>query len=389
MQNFDPRIDELLKKFQCGKCSSAEVRLLKRIYNVSSKSKLHFKTDVDFENIGAEIWSRLPSSTDKGDGFKSSRHALLLRAASIAAIFLVVLGAAYVFFDKGARVNVVSKSVKSKIEPGINSATLTLSNGQKLILSQTTDINLAEQSGAHISKTKDGQLVYIINNLTASNNVGFNTLSTAKGENYQVILPDNTKVWLNAASSITYPTFFAVGKERTIKLVGEAYFEVAKQQNKDGLKDPFIVNTYDQQVKVLGTHFNISSYPDEETTKTVLLEGSVKISLKSDDKINAILKPLQESSVAGNRLIISSIENAEGEVAWKNGLFHFDRSDIKSVMRQVSRWYNVDVIYKGNVNNASFTGEMYKNLSLSNVLEGLSYTGLRFTVSGRNIIVSN
>ncbi|RYE03798.1 MAG: DUF4974 domain-containing protein, partial [Rickettsiaceae bacterium] len=247
------------------------------------------------------------------------------------------------------------------------------------------------QNGISIVKKKSGQLVYQVEAGAATSKVEFNTLSTGNGQQYQVKLPDGTMVWLNAGSSLTYPTLFTNTYERVVVLKGEAYFEVASTKDFNGHKNPFIVQTNGELVKVLGTHFNINSYDDEAEIKTTLLEGSIELTIKNGTYEKIILKPQQQSSLnlANDHISVKSIDDAESEIAWKQGLFHFDHTEIKAVMRELARWYNVDIVYKGNIQNASFTGEMYKSLSASKVLEGLRYTGLHFVISEHQITVTN
>ena len=295
------------------------------------------------------------------------------------------------YLHKNRNVQLVKVFKPQDLVTGGNAATLTLSNGKKVLLSNITNENLSEQNGISIVKKKSGQLVYQVEVGAATSKVEFNTLSTGNGQQYQVKLPDGTIVWLNAGSSLTYPTLFTNTQERVVVLKGEAYFEVASTKDFNGHKNPFIVQTDGELVKVLGTHFNINSYHDEADIKTTLLEGSIELTVKNGSHENIILKPQQQSSLnlINNSLSVKLMNDAESEIAWKQGLFHFDHTDIKAVMRELARWYNVDIVYKGNIPNASFTGEMYKSLSASKVLEGLRYTGLHFMINEHQITVTN
>jgi ferric-dicitrate binding protein FerR (iron transport regulator) len=209
-----------------------------------------------------------------------------------------------------------------------------------------------------------------------------NTLTTPRGGQYEVVLPDGTRVWLNSNTSLTYPIIFQ-GKERHVELTGEAYFEVAKNA-----AAPFFVKTQSQTVEVLGTHFNINSYADEKSVKTTLLEGRVKITGNGNRK-TVSLKPGQQS--INNLAIIYIINDADIEeaVAWKNGKFLFRNTDLQTVMRQLSRWYDVDVEYKGTVATKHYRGRISRNVTVSQVFEILKTSGVNFIINGRTIIVKS
>jgi len=395
MKNLDDEIHQLLLKYREGKCTHGEVQRLYQIYNLSSKSHDATEPVSDWEKTGNEIWNRLPPATSHQHTGPKSRGIRTLpvrrMAAAVLLLFIVAGGMFYWYKSPAPAV----RSVKLKLPehtdlaPGRNAATLTLSDGRKIILSDNTNKSLSEQNGINILKNKSGQLVYEVKNAATTGKLLFNTLSTGNGQQYQVKLPDGTLVWLNAGSSLTYPAMFSNAKERMVALQGEAYFEVAANKDFNGRKNPFIVQTDKQVVKVLGTHFNISSYENEAGVKTTLLEGAIELTVKGGNHEKVILKPQQRSVLMNNNILVSKIDDAEGDIAWKDGLFHFDNTDIRAVMRELARWYNVDVIYNGKIPDARFTGEMYKNLSASKVLEGLNYTGLHFTISNRRIIVSN
>lgn len=270
------------------------------------------------------------------------------------------------------------------IKPGGNKAYLTLANGKRIALTDAVNGEIAEQSGIKITKAADGQIVYEVSGNHEPSAVNheptYNTVETPKGGQYQVRLPDGTKVWLNAASSLTYPASFAALNDRTVRLIGEAYFEVAKDKNK-----PFLVATEKQTVEVLGTHFNINSYSDEASTKTTLLEGAVKIITNNSIKI---LKPGQEANV--NVKIDISAVNTEEAIAWKNGYFRFDDEKLESVMRKISRWYDVDVIYQDEaLKSELFAAVTTRFANVSGLLKMLEQIGdAKFNIKGREIIIS-
>ncbi|MCD0488575.1 FecR domain-containing protein [Pedobacter sp. MC2016-14] len=300
-----------------------------------------------------------------------------------AAAILIVLGTwLYTLFPKDQQQT--EDNNIAAIVPGTNKATLTLANGKVIALDNTTSGKLAQQSGVQIVKTKDGQLVYQLTSAdqeTAASPEFYNTISTPAGGQYQVNLPDGTKIWLNAASSITYPTRFA-GATRKIRLSGEAYFEVSKDK-----AHPFMVTTDKQEIKVLGTHFNVNSYVDEQSTKTTLLEGSVQVSaLKT--KQTSILKPGEQAVLINNSMNVSTVETDEA-IAWKNGYFQFNESNLASIMRQISRWYNIAVVFEGKSPDDLFHVKIPRNLSLPEVLKIFEMNGINFKIEGRTLIVKS
>jgi transmembrane sensor len=389
MNNTENEIQQLLLKYREGKCTPQELNRLYQIYNLASNSAGESQPTLGLDEVGNDIWSRLPAAGLQQDVTTSKVRIHLLGSAAAILFFALLSGLFYLLQHQDAH---FGKRLKSEdLAPGRNAATLTLSNGKKVFLSDMTNERFKEQNGVSIVKEKSGQLVYQIKAKAKTNKLNFNTLSTANGQQYQVQLPDGTMVWLNAGSSLTYPTLFKNSHERVVMLKGEAYFEVASNRDFNGHKNPFIVRTDREEVKVLGTHFNVNSYSDESEVKTTLLEGSIELNIKNGNYGRIILRPKEQSSLilANNQVAVKLLDDAESEIAWKQGLFHFDHTQIKAVMRELARWYNVDVLYKGAIPNAFFTGEMYKNLSASQVLEGLSYTGLHFTIKEHQIIVTN
>jgi len=227
---------------------------------------------------------------------------------------------------------------------------------------------------------QNGQLVYKTDN-SVKTAIGYNTMTTPKGRQFQLVLPDGSKVWLNAASSIRYPTVFT-GNERKVEVTGEAYFEVVKNST-----SPFRVKINDEaEVEVLGTHFNVNSYMNEESINTTLLEGSVSVK-NSSGKL--ILQPGQQARVAGNEKIKLFAEvDVEKVMAWKNGVFNFQDATLEEVMRQLERWYDIDVVYEKNIPRLEFYGKMGRDLSLAAVLRGLEKSNVHFRIEdGRKLVV--
>ncbi len=316
-----------------------------------------------------------------------------------AAAILITLGAgAYLWNatrnDKELATTNSNKGLQADVAPGGEKAVLKLADGTKIILDNAPNGNLAQQGNAQVVKLSNGQIVYNLQGKPGQ--VMWNTMSTPAGGQYQVILPDGTKVWLNAASSITYPTVF-VGNERSVKISGEVYFEVAKNKEK-----PFKVDVDGKSsVEVLGTIFNINSYADEKSIRTTLLEGSVKVEAGGTYVSSVILKPGQQAMIAvgassdrqpgkaaKQAIVVSSDVDMDQTLAWKNGIFNFNGADLFAVMRQLERWYDIKVRYEGSVSNVIFQGEMYRDANLSDVLEGLQKMGVKFILEGKTLVVS-
>nr|WP_255487030.1 FecR family protein [Mucilaginibacter sp. SP1R1] len=306
-----------------------------------------------------------------------------LRRIAATVILLAAFGIAAYYLKRTGKqpLTANNKTVKHDVEPGNNKAILTLDNGTRVILDSARIGTLAKKGGISIKKTKDGQLIYAVesDNTASVNEPGtHNTISTPRGGQYQVILPDGTKVWLNAASSLKFPTAFA-GNQRRVELTGEGYFEVTKNA-----ASPFIVTINNMQVKVLGTHFNIMGYGDEQAIKTTLLEGAVQL---SSGGLSSFLKPGQQGIVEGGGIQVIDVD-AEQAIAWKNGYFVFNRSSIQEIMKQLSRWYDTEVTYEGRIPDDEFVGKIERNVKLSQVLHILELNHVHFKIDNKKIIVT-
>ena len=290
-----------------------------------------------------------------------------------AACLLLCSVAAYLLWPQPAETTKVSD-----IAPGGTKAMLTLANGTVIALDSSGHQNI--QQGKTAVMQQGGQLQYAA--AEADNEIQYNSLSTPRGGQFRIILPDGSKVWLNAASSIRYPTAFA-GKERLVEITGELYFEVASDPNM-----PFIVAMQQgNKVEVLGTHFNINAYPDEPDMQTTLLEGAVRISNATGQ---SRLSPGQQATVSkNNNISITQTKNIAQVVAWKDGLFNFEDASLEEVMRQLSRWYDIEVVYDKGVPDIGFGGKIGRDLSLASVLEILKRAEVHFKLEeGRKLIVT-
>ncbi|OKS88771.1 FecR family protein [Mucilaginibacter polytrichastri] len=295
-----------------------------------------------------------------------------------AASILLILGFGSYFLIKKQQPPQIAQNQKQDLDPGGNHAILTLANGQKIILTGIKNGQLASQNGALINKTADGHVVYQPD--PTGSKIVYNTMSTPRGGQYHLTLADGTNVWLDAASSITYPVAFR-NTDREVTITGQVYFEVAHKATV-----PFRVKVKGQTVQDIGTHFNINAYDDESSIKTTLLEGSIKV---SKDDVSKILVPGEQAftSAANVGIKISQVDT-EGVIAWKEGHFHFDSDDIQTVMRQLARWYDVDVEYSGSVPVREFSGNINRNTKASAVLKILSLSKVNFKIDGKKIIVT-
>ncbi|MGX5691046.1 FecR family protein [Arcticibacter tournemirensis] len=329
-------------------------------------------------------WQKIEEATKlKGAITPRRKDRKMLRYAAIIAFALVsVTLTVYQFKQKGHHSEGSSQLVHNDIAPGGNKAVLTLADGTKIVLDEAKNGRLAQQQNVVITKAKDGQLIYDLSQSgdRTSGEATYNTIATPRGGQYQLILPDGTNVWLNSTSSLKFPAVFK-GNERRVELSGEAYFEVAKDKAK-----PFYVSAKDMEVKVLGTHFNIAAYSDEDNVRATLLEGSVKVNRGT---MESLILPGQEAlATSGQKGFTVRQADTEKAVAWKNGYFLFRDESIESLMTTISRWYDMDVYYDGEMQDKIYGGKFSKTSNLSELLKSLELTGtIKFKVEGRRITV--
>jgi ferric-dicitrate binding protein FerR (iron transport regulator) len=302
---------------------------------------------------------------------------LWIRISAAAVLLVVSLGLFYALKLENRQLAKVpsTTSKPDDISPGGDKAVLTLADGRKIILDTASNGALTVEGGIKVIKA-GGQLSY--NEQIKSSEVLYNTISTPRGGQYQLELADGSRVWLNAASSLRFPTAF-IGDDRTVELTGEGYFEVAHDASR-----PFHVKVGDMDVKVLGTHFNINSYPDEPTIETTLLQG--RVSVRKGQQF-VFLNPGQQAIVAGSQVQIDNDVDVEEVVAWKNGWFNFNSLRIQDILRQLSRWYNVDIVYEGEPTQHHFTGMVSRNSKVSEVLKIMEQAGMVFKIDGKTITV--
>lgn len=363
MQREDIR--DLLERYNAGTCSDAEKVFVQDWYMQFQHTDLEDLSEKERADDLDKIAGLLPVRQ------KKIRITYLWTKIAAAVLLILTAGSYFQFHQQTSSYREITA-----IKPGSNKAVLTLANGQQIILNNTKTGKLDYQDSSVVRKDSSGQLIYdLAHTAVASSPAGMNKIETPAGGQYQVILPDGTKVWLNAASSLSYPTAFT-GHERKVILSGEGYFEVAK--NKDM---PFRVESPSQEVEVLGTHFNISAYTDDRTAITTLLEGSVKLNGKT------ILQPGEQSVNSGTAITVRQTDT-ENAIAWKNGKFKFTNENITDLMRKVARWYNVEIIYDGPMTNKDFSGSVSRFDHISRILDVLESTNtVHFKVQGRRITV--
>nr|WP_162988974.1 FecR family protein [Pedobacter schmidteae] len=389
----------LFKKYINDRCTTAEIELLMQAFNeaeteaeLKSAITLELQREYDaqeeleldakmlklYEQLKPELKTEIvkkPATLLIGNYIKYS----------IAAAVLIICSVFIYRYSVPANLKdqVMVRQQQNDVAPGGNKAILTLADGTEISLTDAENGELTKQSGIVVTKTADGQIVYQITGegVSDAKASAYNTITTPAGGQYQINLQDGSTVWLNAGSSLKYPTIFNT-HERKVELKGEAYFEIVKDKTK-----PFVVFTNGagkaQEVTVLGTHFNINCYDNEETTKTTLLEGSVKV--KSGSAV-VTLRPGQESRLAQGIQINDVDPNLA--IDWKNGGFYFNDEDIYSIMRKLARWYDVEVVYKGNVPAVPFGAEIDRSKKLSEVLSLLEKSGgIHFKIEGRRVTV--
>jgi transmembrane sensor len=398
----------ILDKYQDGTASSAEKALIEAYYQRLEKAGT---TELSAEEAAAlkeamyqQIAANIQLSDPKVIPIKRKNYNL----AAAAAVLLTLIGAGSYFwlFNKptGEPPTTSKAQVKPKdLPPGRDAAVLTLADGKTIILDSASG-TISQQGSATVINVK-GQVSYA--KASGKENqpvVVYNKVTTARGNQYQLILADGSKVWLNSASSLRFPTSFT-GNSRDVELDGEGYFEIAKDASK-----PFHVKTRTQDLEVLGTHFNVNAYSDEDATKTTLLEGKVKVSQSAivnpesaigkrqsakDNEFAVVLKPGEQAVMATHSpftthhspFTIHHSPDLDQVMAWKNGWFEFDNTDIKTIMRQISRWYDVDIKYETKINNETYGGRISRSLNLSNILKMLETYGVHYRLEGKTLSI--
>ncbi|WP_113617246.1 FecR family protein [Chitinophaga flava] len=379
------RLKYLLSRYASHTATATELEELKTFLKTEDQ-------DVRLEWMIEEAW--MQSAEAEENVFDTQSDAILARILperaerrpvaktfyfkswAAAVLLLIAVGAALLWKKRSYHPPITTRH--NIIQPGTDKAILTLANGASIELDSSMNGQIAQQGPVSL-QTNAGQLIYKPQNTSASTTISWNTLSTPKGGQYSLVLPDGSRVWLNAASSLRYPTAFT-GPKRTVTLTGEAYFEV--QPNS---AQPFFVTAGNTEVAVLGTNFNIMAYNNEKSISTTLLQGSVRVSQQA---VNHILKPGQQSRSNENGTM-EVIDNADTNlaIAWKNGFISFKSADIRTIMRQIERWYNIEVVFKGEIPTRTFTGDIPRSADLSALLRLLEISRIHFKLENEQLIV--
>ncbi|MBS1946281.1 MAG: FecR domain-containing protein [Bacteroidetes bacterium] len=394
MAENNNRLQYLLNQYANSKSSYAEETELFMLLNNTNNDKaesvlmeiLEQTAPMPDENrrkkLLEKVFGHSLSAANKSGAKLRKMKPFPWRRITAAASVILMIGAAsyFLFFNRTAKKVDIAKNAVAPQDvkaPAANRAMIALANGQKVYLDSTANGKLIQQKGVEIVKLADGKIAY---NGTATELV-YNTLTNPRGSRaIDMTLADGSRVWLNAGSSLTYPIAF-VGNQRKVSITGEAYFEVAHNAAK-----PFIVNKNDINTEVLGTHFDVNAYDDEADTKITLLEGSVKV---YNDKNSIFIKPGQQAVINKNAgLSVNKNVDTEEVMAWKNGKFIFNSASIESIMRQVSKWYDVEVVYNGRASKETFSGVVSRNSNISDVIRIIEEGGVKCKIEGKDLIVT-
>jgi ferric-dicitrate binding protein FerR (iron transport regulator) len=401
------RLDYLIRQYMTNTCTKEEMdELLAASAEKADIGLLKQALKKNWDNLKEDI---SPDSVDWEKRFEEmmeSIHQIPDRRVArrsfanrnwrkIAAAVFILIGCGLIwrfvhFKNNNSPLQYASQANNADIQPGSNKAVLTLANGSKIVLDNAQKGTVARQGNTQVIKINGGLIAYSSHQRSQitdhRSQIEYNTINTPRGGQYEVILPDGSKVWLNAASSLTFPTAFT-GNERKVILSGEGYFEIKPLSTTSEGSMPFRVQVNKLIVNVLGTGFNVMAYQDENNITTTLINGSVKLEFEHKQ---TLLKPGQQSlinNINGNMQV--SVADTAAVLAWKEGFFRFDNTDLKSIMRQISRWYNVDIHYADDVSDRTFTGMMPRTVSLSHILEVLTLSNVHFKVEGKMITVLN
>ncbi|HTI09238.1 MAG TPA: FecR domain-containing protein [Puia sp.] len=376
-ENSSERYQELAEKWLNGSISAEEAREYATWYNAGQDKEVEIPEG--FAAGDQELRDRILSriiGLPKRRGVLTLFRRRVLRVAAAAVVFLLMAGGTVYFLAHRTtdKITIATDPYKEDVLPGHNGAVLHLSNGQTIMLDSAQDGTVARQGTISVIK-ENGELKYV----GKADEEIYNDITTARGRQWQLTLPDGTKVRLNAASSIHYPLAFT-GPAREVTITGEVYFEVAHNS-----RQPFRVKVGDQVIEDMGTTFNVNAYADEPATKTTLVQGLVRVTRGSASLMILPGQEVRAGETSG--LVLEKHANVEQALAWKNGNFNFDGLDTRAIMRQIARWYGIEVRYDGQPSSALFEGKMQRNLRLSQVLKGLDKCGVHGRLEGNTLIV--
>lgn len=394
-------MQELLDRYLSGACSQEEQRKIEDWLDHQARADNDW-TGMDtsdraawmagvYQDIRHTITQPVTTDDNEKPVIPLYRRPFFRMVAAAVIVFLLGAGV-YIWLIRtpetaSPTIEGLSNRFKNDVQPGDNRAVLTLADGSRIVLDSAANGTIVEQGEVQVVKSKDGELEYRKPEAGSQRSeVAFNTLATPRGGQYMLALPDGSKVWLNASSSIRYPTAFT-GKERNVEITGEAYFEVVKNP-----KMPFKVKANGQaEIEVLGTHFNVNAYDDEAVIKTTLLEGKVKVTSatgsQSAARSSQLLAPGQQAQLSNDQLSIINNPDVEAVMAWKNGQFNFNNTDIKTIMRQIARWYDVEVLYEADIPD-TYTISLSRNVPVSKLFTFLELSGgVHFKIDGKKVTV--
>jgi ferric-dicitrate binding protein FerR (iron transport regulator) len=372
----DNRLLSLISRYQDNACTKEELQELEQWFSQLDTGNQSIQ-DAEAARFSAEMLLDFRKRLGRASVIPFYRKPWFRIAAAASVILILSAAFLFSFFNKPSEEKLAKNTpplLQEIASPKVSKATITLANGQIVLLDSINTGTLVKQGAVDVVKTVGGQIIY---NGTATEAV-YNTLFNPRGSKVvSLTLSDGTKAWLNSESSLRYPIAF-VGNERNVEITGEAYFEVAKDPEKK-----FVVSGNAVKTEVLGTHFNINTYTDESSVKVTLLEGSVKI---TKGRSVEMLKPGQQAQVSADINVVNGIDT-DAVMAWKNGFFHFGNTSIQELMKQLSRWYDIEIVYKGNIPQREFGGEISREANLSQVLKILNESKVKCRIEGTKLIV--
>lgn len=372
----------LAGKWLEGTITPEEQELFDNWYEKQPESKIFLQTpEGDEDAFREKLMARIRATTARQQ--KVHRVKWWITRVAAAAIIILALGIGYFSWQHEPATQKISAQITYDLDPGGNKAMLTLADGRKILLDSARTGQLASLGGSQIIQLGSGRLAFQASGTRGINSpTGINTLKTPNGGQYQIKLPDGTQVWLNAGSSLAFPSAFN-GSTREVNITGEAYFEVVHDAKK-----PFIVRAGKTVIRDIGTRFNVMAYGDESVQKVTLQQGAVEVSQQGNNQ-KQLLKPGQQIQIAstGKFTLIKQMD-ADAAILWKEGRFNFQDASLQEVMRQLARWYDVEVVYENGIPDLEFIGQVQRNLPLSEVLKGLKMSGVHFRLEqGRRLIV--
>lgn len=375
---------DLVHKITTGVATDEEIIRFNQWYKSFQKAGSHWPESElgDKKRIESMLIRSIDQRINNGP-LKKDTTIFQLRRIAVAVIALILIGGGIYWYFMGQQYSGLPGElvISNDVEPGAEKAVLTLGDGSTIMLDEANKGLIAREGDMAVQKTADGSIIYLEGEHfnPEEGTVVFNTISTPRGGQFKVTLPDHTQVWLNAMSSIRFPTRFT-GSSRSVEITGEVYFEVTHQDTQ-----PFLVHSAGQTIKVLGTEFNVKAYEDEKVIRTTLVSGSVQVET-ANERIE--IEPGQQAILGqDSKLSVTSVD-IDQATAWKNGIFQFWNTELKEIMRQLSRWYDVEVVYLNERDDISFTGFISRDVSISNVLQMLQEAGnIEFGLEGREVVV--